>query len=224
MSATRLLTSTVLACALTLAPVTILSAQADPDRAVAGGGMLPTGWNARTDRNAPMANVKVAAMGDGFHFTLGPAGIFWRAADTASGGFHGVATFTQTKAPTHPEAYGFFIGGKNLADSATQSYTYFLVRTKADTGQFSIWRRSGSGRPTAVVGWTTNAAVNGADAAGKATNELSVLVQGGTVKFMVNGKDVHSANAADVDTQGMVGYRINHNLDVHVSSLGVHRM
>jgi hypothetical protein len=209
--------------ALALAPATVLSAQADPDRTVAGGGTLPTGWNARTDRNAPMANVKFAAMGTGFHVTLGPATIFWRDADTVSVGFHGVASFAQTKAPTHPEAYGLFLGGKNLGDS-TQSYTYFLVRTKADTGQFSIWRRTGAGRPTAVVGWTTNAAVNGADAAGKATNELSFLVQGGTVKFMVNGKDVHTANATDVDSQGVVGYRINHNLEVHVGPLGVHRM
>ena len=215
--------STLLLAVLTVAPATVLSAQADPDRAVAGGGTLPAGWNARTDRNQPMTNVKFAAMGDGFHFTLGPAAIFWRATDTVSVGFHGVASFTQTKAPTHPEAYGLFLGGKNLGDS-TQSYTYFLVRTKADTGQFSIWRRNGTGRPTAIAGWTTNAAVNGADAAGKATNELSFLVQGGTVKFMVNGKDVHTANATDVDTQGVVGYRINHNLDVHVSSLGVHRM
>lgn len=223
MSATSLRPAVLFVAALALAPATAISAQADPDRAVAGGGTLPAGWNARTDRNQPMTNVKFAAMADGFHFTLGPAAIFWRATDSVSVGFHGVATMTQTKAPTHPEAYGLFLGGKNLGDS-TLSYTYFLVRTKADTGQFSIWRRSGSGRPTAIVGWTTNAAVNGADAQGMATNELSFLVQGGTVKFMVNGKDVHTANASDVDTQGIVGYRINHNLDVHVSSLGVHRM
>jgi hypothetical protein len=135
-----------------------------------------------------------------------------------------VASFTQTKAPTHPEAYGLLIGGKNLADS-TQSYTYFLVRTKGDTGEFSIRRRTGyTTRPVAVVEWTANAAVRGADAAGAATNELSVLVQGGKVKFMMNGKEVYAANAADVDSQGVVGYRVNHNLDVHLGPLGVHRM
>ena len=41
---------------------------------------------------------------------------------------------------------------------------------------------------------------------------------------MVNGTEVYTANAADVDAQGIVGYRVNHNLDVHVGPLGVHRM
>lgn len=212
------------AIALAFAATTSLSAQADPDKAVAGGGTLPAGWNAHTERNAPMDNVKFAGMGNGFHVTLGPASIFWRAADSASGSYHTVATFNQTKAPAHPEAYGLLIGGKNLADS-TQSYTYFLVRTRGDTGEFSIRRRSGyATRPTAVVEWTANAAVHGANAQGQATNELSIQVGGGKVSFMVNGKEVYSANAADVDTQGIVGYRVNHNLDLHLSALGVHRM
>lgn len=210
--------------ALTLAPIAAVSAQADPDRAVAGGGTLPAGWNARTERNAPLDNVKFVAMGNGVHVTVGPAAIYWRAADTASGSYHTVASFTQTKAPAHPEAYGLLIGGRDLADSA-QSYTYFLVRTRGDTGEYSIRRRAGyTTRPTAVVEWTANAAVKGADAAGAATNELSILVQGGKVKFMVNGTEVYTADAADVDAQGIVGLRVNHNLDVHVGPLGVHRM
>ena len=210
--------------AISVGPAARLAAQADPDRAVMGGGVLPEGWNARTERNAPLTNVKFVIMGNGVHVTVGPAAIYWRAADTASGSYHTVASFTQTKAPTHPEAYGMIIGGQNLADSS-QSYTYFLVRTKGDTGEFTIRRRAGyATRPTAVVEWTANAAVRGADQAGAATNELSILVQGGKVSFMVNGKEVSSANAADVDTRGVVGLRVNHNLDVHIGPLGVHRM
>jgi len=198
-----------------------LSAQADPDRAVAGGGGVPTGYHARTDRNAPMTNVKVAAMGTGMHFTLGPAVIVWRDADAASGDYHVVASFSQTKAPTHPEAYGLFIGGHDLA-AAGQGYTYFLVR---GDGKFLIKRRIGDS--TAVVspgGWTANDAVIKADSAGKATNELSILVSGGNVKFMVNGKEVYTAKASDVDAVGIAGLRVNHNLDVHVGPLGVHKM
>ncbi len=216
----RLLAAVVAAalCAPAAAP-----AQADPDQAVAGGGSLPAGWHARTERNAPLTNVKFAAMGDGFHVTLGPAAIFWRDADTISGNYHIVATFAQTKAPQHPEAYGLVMGGRNLADS-TQSYTYFIIRTMPDKAEFSIRRRAGyAARPTAVVDWTANAAVKPADAAGKATNELSVLVSGGKATFYVNGTEVHSANAADVDVNGIVAYRVNHNLDVHLSALGIHR-
>ena len=198
-------------------------AQADPDQAVAGGGALPPGWHARTERNAPLTNVKFAAMGTGYHVTLGPATIFWRDADTISGNYHIVATFAQTKAPQHPEAYGLIMGGRNLADS-TQSYTYFIIRTMPDRAEFSIRRRAGyAARPTAVVDWTANAAVKAADAEGKATNELSVAVAGGKVTFYVNGTEVHSANAADVDVNGIVAYRVNHNLDVHLGPLGIHK-
>ena len=207
--------------ALSASPTVRLSAQADPDRAVAGGGGVPSGYHARTDRNAAMTNVKVTTMGTGMHFTLGPAVIVWRDADAATGDYHVVASFTQTKAPTHPEAYGLFIGGHDLA-GPTQGYTYFLVR---GDGKFLIKRRVGDS--TVVVnpgGWTANDAVVKADSAGKATNELSILVGGGNVKFMVNGKEVYTAKASDVDAVGVVGLRVNHNLDVHVGPLGVHKM
>jgi len=207
--------------ALSASPTVRLSAQADPDRAVAGGGGVPSGYHARTDRNAAMTNVKVTTMGTGMHFTLGPAVIVWRDADAATGDYHVVASFTQTKAPTHPEAYGLFIGGHDLA-GPTQGYTYFLVR---GDGKFLIKRRVGDS--TVVVnpgGWTANDAVVKADSAGKATNELSILVSGGNVKFMVNGKEVYTAKASDVDAVGVVGLRVNHNLDVHVGPLGVHKM
>ncbi len=210
------------ALVLPLAVPLALPAQADPDHAVAGGGTLPAGWQARTERNAAMTNVKFAGMGDGYHATLGPAAIFWRATDVASGNYHLVATFTQTKAPQHPEAYGLLMGGRSLADSA-QSYTYFIIRTMPDRAEYSIRRRAGyAARPTAVVDWTAHDAVRKAGADGTATNELSVLVAGGKAIFYVNGTEVHSASTADVDATGIVGYRVNHNLDVHLSALGIH--
>jgi hypothetical protein len=93
-----------------------------------------------------------------------------------------------------------------------------------DKAEFSIRRRAGyATRPTAVVDWTANAAVKGADAEGKATNELSILVSGGTVTFLVNGTAVHTAKATDVDVSGIVGYRVNHNLDLHLGPLGIHK-
>ena len=39
---------------------------------------------------------------------------------------------------------------------------------------------------------------------------------------MVNGKTVHTVPASQVDTRGVVGFRVNHNLNLHVESLGVH--
>src|SRR5216110_18106 len=186
----RLLT----AAAVFLLFVPALSAQADPDHPVAGGGVVPAGWHVRTEPNrqtgqpASLDNVKFTSMGDGLHTTVGPAAIYWRDRDTISGTYHVVGKMSQMKNPAHPEAFGIFIGGRNLADSG-QTYTYFLVRPI--DGMYSIRRRASyTTRPTAVVEWTASAAVTKADSSGRATNELSILVQGGKAKFMVNGKEV----------------------------------
>jgi hypothetical protein len=224
------LLAVLLALALVwLAGGATLPAQADPDRAVRDGGALPAGWRAQTDWNmrrnaAPsLENVQFVSMGGGYHATLGPAAIFWRDADTVSGAYHVVASIVQTRNPEHPEAYGILIGGRDLAGPG-QAYTYFLVR--GFDGKFSIRRRDGQQvRPTALVEWTDHSAVARADSqTGRAANELSIQVQGGKVVFMVNGQAVHTADAGDVDTAGIVGYRVNHNLDVHLGPIGIHRL
>lgn len=225
MSSMRLLTAA--AVFLLSGPAVTLVAQAnDPDRSVAGGGTFPAGWNVRTEPNrqtgqpAPLANVKFTNMGPGgMHTTVGPAAIYWRDRDTISGNYHVVAKLIQMKNPAHPEAFGIFIGGKNLADSA-QTYTYLLVRPI--DGMYSIRRRTGyTTRPSAIVEWTASDAVTKADSTGNASNELSVEVRGGRAKYMINGKEVYSGDAADLN--GVVGYRVNHNLDVHLGSLGIHK-
>ncbi len=213
----RVLPAMLLAAVAAAAP---LAAQDDKDQAVAGGGPLPAGWSARTDGGEPLANVKFVTMGTGVHATLGPAVILYRATDSATGEFHTVATFIQTRAPKHAEGYGLFIGGQAL-DRAGQKYTYFLVR---GDGKFIIKRRNGPADPATIAPWTDNATIVKADANGVAKNELSILVSGKKVSFMVNGKEVYSAAAAAVDTRGIVGLRVNHNLDVHVDGFAVHRM
>src|SRR4051812_42102429 len=75
---------------------------------------MPSGWQLHLDREGgDPSKVSFAAMGNGFHATTGPAAIFYNAANNMTGNYTITATFTQTKAPMHPEAYGIFIGGKN---------------------------------------------------------------------------------------------------------------
>ena len=38
----------------------------------------------------------------------------------------------------------------------------------------------------------------------------------------VNGKEVYNTDASNVDASGVIGYRVNHNLDVHLSAIGIH--
>src|SRR2546430_10640535 len=140
MMATRLLTAA--AVFLLFAPLATAAAQADPDRAVAGGGNFPTGWHVRTETNrqtgqpAPLENVKFTGMGDGLHTTVGPAAIYWRDRDTISASYHVVAKLSQMTNPAHPEAFGIFIGGKNHCDSRLAS-TYILAipRLGPDAGR-----------------------------------------------------------------------------------------
>ena len=197
-----------------------LPAQADPDAKVKGGGAFPPGWHVRTDKNKPTADVRFVRMGGGFHVTLGPAVVLWRDADRATGSYSVSATFTQTKNPRHPEGYGLIIGGSRLGVSRNR-YTYFLVR---GDGTFLVKRRvAGDSTVQVTNGWTPSDAVVKADSAGQATNQLGVVVAGGTVTFLANGKEVYTARAAGLDTQGLVGYRVNHNLDVHLGALVVRK-
>src|SRR2546425_12483807 len=98
---------------LWLGPAGRASAQdRDPDMKIAGGGTLPTGWHARTDKNRPLADAKITTMGNGMHVTLGPAVILWRGPEKGPGQYHVVAQFTQTNNPRPPEADGLFNRGR----------------------------------------------------------------------------------------------------------------
>src|SRR5215510_16311586 len=117
-----------LAVVVALAIAAPLAAQqqagkADPTNKVKGSGTLPAGWMMRYDptrpgQPTPAANeVNFVTMGSGFHFTSGPAAIYYNPKDMMAGTYTVTASLTQTKAPTHPEAYGIFVGGQSLQDS-----------------------------------------------------------------------------------------------------------
>ena len=190
--------------------------QHDMDKMQASGS-LPAGWSVRLDSGATKPDgVSVMPMGGGLHFKTGPAGIYYRAADAKTGVYEVRAAFSQMEPSAHPEAYGIFIGGANLA-AATQKYTYFLVR---QDGKFMISRRDGA-KVTPVMPWTDNAAVKKTDASVKGTNVLSIVVAADKVRFLVNNTEVSAQPAAGVDGAGIAGLRVNHNLNVHVDGFGV---
>lgn len=189
--------------------------QADPDKKVAGSGALPSGWKGRGDGGS-LAGVKVTPMGAGVHFMSGPAGIYYKPADKASGAYEAKATFTQMEPAAHPEAYGLIIGGSDL-EAAGQKYTYFLIR---QDGKFMIKRRAGDKTPT-IADWTDNAAIKKPDSSGKMSNTLSIEVGKDKTRFLVNGTEVNSTDTAQLDAAGIAGLRVNHNLNVHVEGFTV---
>jgi hypothetical protein len=209
----------------------------DPTNAAKGSGKLPDGWTARFDPSRPNApapkleDVNFVTMGQGYHFTSGPAAIYYNAKDMGAGEYSVSATFSQRKSVGH-EAYGIFIGGKNLQDS-TQTYTYFVVkpcRSRGDCteagatlGEVLISQRSSNGRPAALMPTQHHDAVVTDDPKdGHATNKLMIHVAKDEVHFILNDKPIAAIPKSKIgNTDGQAGIRINHNIDVHVAWEGV---
>lgn len=213
----------------------------DPTNKIKGSGTLPAGWEMRFDPTyarggqpappAPAATeIDFVTMGSGFHLKSGPAAIYYRTADKATGEYTITASFSQAKTMSH-EAYGIFIGGQDL-QAATEKYIYFEVRP-SDGGAY-LQERLGDARPvsargqdpnyTSVFGkWMVGApgvVKDGAD--GSAKNTLSVKVTKDAVQFMANGtlvKELKKSELNGLSTDGQFGIRMNHNLDIHIAEL-----
>jgi hypothetical protein len=180
------------------------------------GGKRPEGWKTRFDRPAPDSLLRFESMEPGWHITSGPSGILYDPSRTAEGNFRVESEIFLFPSPPR-EAFGIFIGGENL-DAPNQSYLYFLIR---GDGRYLVKRRAGS-ETHELVPWTANEAIVKPDGGkGTAKNVLAIEAGAEKVRFLINGEEVTSLPRSEVDAEGIVGLRVNHNLDVHVSSLKV---
>lgn len=190
----------------------------DPDRNVEGAS-IPAGYTARTDRaDAPMTGASYTPSGSSWEVRTGPAHIIYSAKDTASGNYTVSARIEQLEKPTHPEAYGLILGGRDL-EGSSQTYTYFLVR---GTGDLVVKVREGDATRD-VLKWSPSTDIQKEDAAGKAAYDLSASVTDDAVKFSVNGKQVASVSKAGLPTDGIAGLRINHNLHLSVTPITIQK-
>jgi hypothetical protein len=191
-------------------------AQHDPGKIIKGSGKLPPGWQGRLDDAA--ANLDGVVFLDdksALTFTTGPAGIYYKPNMKGSGDYEVSGTFSQKKPSAHPEAYGLIIGGSDL-DKDTQRYTYFLIR---QDGKYLIKSRDGAtAKP--IVDWTVAEPMKDASVAKagyKTSNELAIRARGDKVTFLIGGTPVRELPRAQVNTDGIAGIRINHNLEVQVT-------
>ena len=190
----------------------------DPDKKASQAGAVPAGWSVRLDRaNAKKEDVNFSTLGKGMHVTTGPAAVFTNAANSSAGPFSFGASFTQMKAPAHPEAYGLMWAGKHLdADGVT--YLYYIIR---GDGKYMVKHRANATDVHTIADWTESAAINKQDAAGKQTNALEVRVGSDSVRLFANGKPVAAYDTKVMaDNTGLFGIRVNHNLDVHIEGFG----
>jgi hypothetical protein len=178
----------------------------------------PGDWTVRFDRPAPDSAIYFVSMPPGWHVTTGPAAILYNPSQTADGEYR-----LESKIFLFPverrEGFGVFIGGENL-DNDNQSYLYFLIRKD---GTYLIKHRAG-GETHLIVNWTaSDAIVKHEGQEGTAENVLAIECGAETVDFYVNGTKVNSLPRSQMDVEGVYGLRINHGLNVHVTSLDLTR-
>jgi hypothetical protein len=184
----------------------------------------PEGWKVRIDRSTNAAdpddnpNLKFMTMGKGFHVTGGPAGTFWNPANTATGTYTVSATFNLMKPSGHTNYYGLVFGGDQL-DGAGQNYIYFLV---AQDGTYLVKHRAGEATHD-VVAKAKHEAIRQPGADGRSSNTLEVRVTPKDISYVVNGQVVTTTpkTGMTAKTDGIVGLRVNHQLDVHVDNFAV---
>ncbi|NNE71610.1 MAG: hypothetical protein HKN29_14770 [Rhodothermales bacterium] len=188
-------------------------------------GALPPGWEWRFDRGSDFTigasdtlDTWFVTMTPGWHLTTRPAGIFYHPASVGQGDFTASATIHLFDPGERNEGYGIILGGSDLQGDG-QEYLYFLLRR---SGEFLVKLRSGS-ETDELIGWTEHPAVVAwtEEAESTITNSLSVTVGGEIISFMVNDEEVATLEKADLPTDGVVGLRMNHGINVHVSDLAV---
>lgn len=203
------------------------SSRPDPNAPVGGENVVPPDWVVRLDRpsedvtigaDSDAADIFFVNMSPGWHITSGPSAIYYHPASTASGAYSAKLDVYLFDPGERNEAFGMFVGGENL-DADNQAYDYFLIR---NTGEYLIKRRLGS-ETEVIQDWTAHEAIKRytAESESSVLNALSVAVDSETVTFFINDMEVTSVPAASVNTDGVVGLRVNHALNLHVSNLAV---
>lgn len=197
--------------------------EADGSAAPASAGEaergFPEGWEVRTDEGgtSPEA-VDLVATDDGYRVRPGPRAIAWDPETRARGSYRALATFRQLNTTRAPEGYGLFVGGRDLQGSE-QDYLYFLIRRD---GRYLVKHRAGDETHT-LVEWTSHEALEDyGDEAPSPETTLAVESRDEGVRFLVDGTEVDRLPRAPMlRTDGQVGVRVNHRLDVSFRDLRV---
>ncbi|MDX1439817.1 MAG: hypothetical protein R3284_07945 [Rubricoccaceae bacterium] len=221
--------STLLAFLFVAAPAlaqeNLLSERPDPQNPQGENMATPPTWNVRFDHPGATvgadstADVWFVNMTPGWHITTGPAAIFYHPASTVEGNQRVESNIYYFDPEGHDrEAYGLFFGGQNL-EADNISYDYFVVR---NTGEFLLKRRTG-GETSIIHPWTAHEAISvfGPETEGTVANKLALEVHDEEVAFFVNDAQVLRLAREDVNTDGVLGFRFNHHVNVHVSTLAV---
>ena len=225
MRSISLLLAVLFAASPVLAQDDMQSQRPDPENPQGENMATPPTWTVRFDHPGTAtvgadttADVWFVNMTPGWHITTGPAAIFYHPASTVEGSQRIESNIDFFDPGERLEAYGIFFGGQNLeGDDIT--YDYFLVR---NSGEFIVKRWTGH-ETSAIHPWTPHEAVAvfGPETEGPVANKLAVEIHDEEVLFFVNDAEVVRLPRESVNTDGVLGLRLNHHVNVHVSTLSV---
>jgi hypothetical protein len=195
---------------------------------VANGGIRGAGWQGRPDPGTGAVNdASLDVKGSDIEVHTGPAMLYWNPANTGTGDFTVSATFTEPKymsSNDHPHPYGVFIGGSNLdKENATALYCAAYGRGTFIVREFAPAVININGRGAA------SDAIHKAAGKGESVEQtVAMSVKGSRVTCSINGTEVASYDKGEVTgagkiptTDGVVGIRVAHNVDVTVKDFKI---
>jgi hypothetical protein len=189
--------------------VTILALLAIlPSPATAQTLQAPEGWIARPERFVEMY--------PGWHITAGRGVILYNPEATARGEFRVESEGFLFDPRGTGGTYGLILGGREL-DTNAQRYIAFEI---GPDGDFTVRRQAdyesselAGGIHEAIHSWT------GEDST--VMNVLSVDAGAVTVRFRVNDDTVAELPRPAVDPDGVIGFRIDSDLNIHITTLDI---
>ena len=177
------------------------------------------GWTIRADAGGNRAEVKAADMKSGFYVTTGPAAILFDSTMRARGNWRLEATIHLLDPGARAEGFGVFFGGRDL-NGDTPHYAYALLRRD---GKALLKVREGAATRT-VRDWAASGAIPvwkpGVPGA-SVRYDLVVEATTDRVGMWVGGTRVLDAARNELPTDGTVGLRVNHGLNLHIQKLAV---
>jgi hypothetical protein len=201
----------------------------DTAHKVPNGGIRGAGWQGRPDPGTGAVNdSSLDVKGSDIEIHTGPAMLFWNPANKGTGDFTVSATFTEPKymsSNDHPHPYGVFIGGSNLDNAKTTA----LYCAAYGRGTFIV--REFGPDVTNINGnrGAASEAVHKAAGRGESVEQtIALQVKGDSVSCIINGTTVGTYPKSDLvgagkltSTDGIVGIRVAHNVDVNVKDFKV---
>ena len=177
------------------------------------------GWTIRPDAGGAIGAVKAAEMKPGFHVTTGPAAILFDSTMRARGDWRLETTIHLFDPGARAEGFGVIFGGRDL-NGASPRYAYALVRRD---GKALLKVRDGATTRT-VRDWAASSAIPvwKPGPPGSSIKYLLVVeAKGDRVALWIGGTQVFDAPRTELPTDGIVGLRVNHSLNLHIEKVAV---